>query len=72
MVAAAGCVHLREAQQVDMIEVKVIRIDTVYRLPDPLKQLTWEDNDKIEYISYVPLLNNAFELGTIVYVMRKR
>ena len=72
MVAAIGCVNLREAQQVDMVQARVMRIDTVYRHPAPLKQLTWKDNHEIEYISYVSLRNNTFTVGSSMYVMRKR
>ena len=72
LIAAAGCTSLRETQQVDMVTAKVIRIDTVFRYPDHLKQLTWKDNDDIQYVSYVSMYNEMYYVGSSMYVMRKR
>ncbi len=72
LIAAAGCASLRETQQVDMVTAKVIRIDTVFRYPDRLKQLTWKDNDDIQYVSYVSMYNEMYSVGSSMYVMRKR
>lgn len=72
VLAAAGCANLRETQQVDMVKVHVIKVDTVLRHPDPLKQLTWKDQDNIEYISYVSIHNLTYVVGSTMYVMRKR
>ena len=72
LIAAAGCTSLRETQQVDMVTAKVIRIDTVFRYPDRLKQLTWKDNDDIQYVSYVSMYNEMYSVGSSMYVMRKR
>ena len=72
LVAAVGCANLREVQQVDMVEAKVVRIDTVFRHPDPLKQLTWKDRDDIQYVSFVSIYNELYKVGSSMYVMRKR
>ena len=72
LIAAAGCANLKETQQVDMVQAKVIKIDTVYRYPEHLKQLTWKDNDDIRYISYVSIYNEMYAIGSSMYVMRKR
>ena len=72
LIAAAGCASLKETQQVDMVQAKVIKIDTVYRYPEHMKQLTWKDNDDIRYISYVSIYNEMYAIGSSMYVMRKR
>ena len=72
LIAAAGCASLKETQQVDMVQAKVIKIDNVYRYPEHLKQLTWKDNDDIRYISYVSIYNEMYAIGSSMYVMRKR
>lgn len=72
LIAAVGCANLKETQQVDMVQAKVIKIDTVYRYPEHLKQLTWKDNDDIRYISYVSIYNEMYAIGSSMYVMRKR
>lgn len=72
LVAAAGCANLRQIQQVSMVQAKVIRIDTIYRQPGNLKQLTWRDNDEMQYVSYVSIYNEQYEVGSSVYIMKKR
>lgn len=72
LIAAAGCANLRETQQVDMVTARVVRIDTVFRYPDHMKQLTWKDNDDIQYVSYVSMFNEVYSIGSSMYVMRRR
>jgi hypothetical protein len=72
LLTAVGCANLRQAQQVDIVEAKVVKIDTVTRRPDPLKLITWKDQDDIEYISYTELYDRTFQVGSVMYVMRKR
>ena len=72
LLAATGCANLREVQQVDIVEAKVVKIDIVARYPDRLKQITWKDQDELQYVSYVSLYDKTFQLGSIMYVMRKR
>lgn len=72
LVVAIGCSNLREVQQVDMVEARVIRIDTVFRHPDHLKKLTWQDRDEVRYVSFVALYNNQYPVGSRMLVMKKR
>ena len=72
LLTTAGCANLRQMQQVDVVEAKVVKIDTIIRHPDFLKQITWEDQDDIQYISYAALYDRTFQVGSIMYVMRKR
>lgn len=71
--ASIGCTSAyREIQEVDMVKAQLVRIDTVWRHPERIKQLTWKDIDDIQYISYVPLRNEVYTVGSSMYVMRKR
>lgn len=73
LLAVIGCTNsFREIQQVDMVNAKLIKIDTIWRHPDRVKQLTWKDSDDIQYISYVSIYNEMYDIGSIMYVMRKR
>jgi uncharacterized lipoprotein YajG len=72
LLAAAGCANLKQMQQVDVVEAKVVKVDTVNRHPDLIKQITWKDQDDIQYISYTALDDKTFQVGSIMYVMRKR
>jgi len=72
LLATAGCANLRQAQQVSMIKAEVIRVDTLYRYPGNIKQLTWRDTDNMEYISFVSIYNQEYSLGSNMYVMRRR
>ena len=73
LLALIGCSNsFREIQQVDMVKVQVVKIDTIFRHPQKVKQLTWKDNDQIRYISYVSIYNELYAIGSSMYVMRKR
>ena len=72
LVAAVGCANLRQVQQVDMVEARVVKIDTVYRYPQQMKQLTWRDSDDIQYVSFVSIYNQVYSIGSSMFVMRKR
>lgn len=72
VIAAAGCANLRQVQQVDMVQAKVVRIDTVYRYPEHVKQITWKDSDDIQYVSYVSIYNQVYAIGSSMFVMRRR
>jgi hypothetical protein len=67
-----GCTSYRELQQIDMVQVQVVKIDTIWRHPGQMKQLTWKDSDDIEYISFVSLGNEVYSLGSSMYVLKKR
>ena len=70
--ATIGCARYRELQQIDMVQVHVVKIDTIWRHPDRVKALTWKDSKGIEYISFVSLGNEAYPIGTNMFVMKKR
>jgi len=71
--ATIGCVSsYREIQQADMVKVQVIKIDTIFRHPEKVKQLTWKDSDDIQYITYVSIYNELYSIGSSMYAMRKR
>ena len=73
LLALIGCSNsFREIQQVDMVKVQVVKIDTIFRHPEKVKQLTWKDNDQVRYISYVSIYNELYAIGSSMYVMRKR
>lgn len=72
LVAIVGCANLRQAQQVEMVEARVVKIDTIFRYPKHMKQLTWQDRDDIRYITYVSMYNEIFAVGSSMYVMRQR
>lgn len=72
LIAAVGCANIKETQQVDMVQAKVIKIDTVFRYPEHMKQLTWKDIDDIQYISFVSIYNETYKIGSSLYVMRKK
>jgi len=70
--ALAGCFSSREIQ-VEMVNAKLVRIDTIHRYSDveSRKQLTWRDNQNMEYVSYVPL-ESSYAVGTMMAVLRTR
>ena len=71
--ATIGCTSAyRELQEVDMVKAQLVRIDTIFRHPEKVKQLTWKDSDNIQYISYVSMQNELYSVGSSLYVMRKR
>lgn len=73
MLAAIGCTNsFREIQQADMVKAQVVKIDTIWRHPERVKQLTWKDSDDIRYITYVSIYNEMYSLGSSMYVMRRR
>ena len=73
MLAAIGCTHsFREIQQADMVKAEVVKIDTIWRHPERVKQLTWKDTDSIRYITYVSIYNEMYSVGSSMYVIRKR
>ena len=73
LLALFGCTNsFREIQQADMVKAQVVKIDTIWRHPERVKQLTWKDSDDIRYITYVSIYNELYAVGSSMYVMRKR
>ena len=69
-VAIIGCNTGKEIQ-VEMVQAELIKIDTVFRQPNEKKQLTWRDQNNIEYISFVSM-DHTYPLGMSMLVMRTR
>jgi hypothetical protein len=68
-----GCSSsFREVQEVDMVRAELVKIDTIWRHPERVKQLTWKDSDDIHYVSFVSIHNENYDIGSSMYVMRKR
>ena len=57
--------------QVEFVAAKLIRIDTVHRFTEYEKVLTWQDNNNVRYISYLPMKKQVF-VGMEFLVMRRR
>jgi hypothetical protein len=73
LLAIIGCTSsFRELQQVDMVKIHVVKIDTIWRHPERVKQLTWVDSDYIQYVTFVSIHNELFPIGSSMFVMRKR
>lgn len=48
-----ACQARRSAQiQVEMVSAKLIRIDTVFRNPNYMQQLTWQSPDEVMFVSF--------------------
>jgi hypothetical protein len=66
-----ACTTEKEVQ-VDVIDVKLIKIETVQRYPNVRKKLlTWRDTNNIDYVTYEPVTVN-YPLGTYMKVMVRR
>ena len=71
LVALCSCAARKEVQ-VQMVNARLIKVDTVYRFnTDPQKQLTWRDENEIEYITYAAL-GTPYTLGSKMMVLVRR
>ncbi len=58
-----GCFVQRDVQA-NLVEVELVKVDTVERYyNNPQQILVWRSNDKIDYVSYVPL-GRKYTIGT--------
>ncbi|MFL5740960.1 MAG: hypothetical protein ACJ75B_12130 [Flavisolibacter sp.] len=65
---AFSCTSEKEIQA-NIVNVQLVRIDTVSRFPNALqKLLIWRSEQNIDYITFEPL-NSQFRLGTRMKVM---
>ncbi len=69
--AALGSCYSHRELQVEVVNAELVKIDTVYRMNDQQKQLTWKCNDNIEYVSYASL-KSQYIVGTRMTVFRTR
>ncbi|MCW3078662.1 hypothetical protein [Segetibacter sp.] len=49
--------------QADFVSAQLIKVDTVYRHPAREKLLTWRCQNKVTFVSYVPMSLN-YSVGT--------
>jgi hypothetical protein len=69
--AIIGCGSSKEIQ-VDMVRAKVIKTDTVYRYPEYVKQVTWKDEDNMQYVSFIPIYDRTCIVGMSMYLLRRK
>jgi hypothetical protein len=67
---ASGC-HVEKDIQVDIMDVRLVKVDTVFRDDARRKVLTWEGSDRMKYYSFVEL-NNYMPVGTRMRMLVKR
>jgi len=66
-----SCVGEKELQA-DLVDVKLVKIETVQRHPDVKKKLlTWKDINDVRYVTYAPLTNN-YTIGSTMRVIIRR
>jgi hypothetical protein len=66
-----GCTAEKEVQM-DMIDVKLVRIETVQRYPDlTQKILTWTDRNNVSYVTFEPVHVN-YKIGSYMKVMVRK
>jgi len=66
-----GCNAGKEVQM-SMADVQLVKIDTVKRYPySSEKLLTWQDNNRVNYVTFVPV-EAYYALGTRMRVMMRR
>ena len=70
IIAVLGCRTGKDIQ-VEFVNAKLIKIDTVQRFTTYEKVLTWQDDDNIRYICYLPMKKNV-SVGMQMLVMRRR
>ncbi|HEU4472294.1 MAG TPA: hypothetical protein VFR58_14475 [Flavisolibacter sp.] len=69
--ALVGCITERSVQ-VSMVDVELVKIDTVQRYPsEDQKILTWRGFDNIQYVTYEPIYS-AYTIGSKMKVMIRR
>jgi hypothetical protein len=68
---AYSCATEKEFQM-DVIDVKLVKVETVNRYPYAVqKLLTWRDANNIDYITFEPM-NTNYPLGSLMKVMVKK
>jgi len=71
LVALCSCVARKEVQ-VQMVNAPLVKVDTVYRFnTDPQKQLTWKDENDIEYVTFASL-GTSYPIGSKMMVLVRR
>ena len=57
--------------EVQFGQAQLIKIDTLYRYPDRIKQLTWKDENNIQYTS-IANMQEVYKVGLRMRVLRQR
>jgi hypothetical protein len=66
-----GCGTSKEVQM-DLTDVKLVKIDTIQRYPNNTEKiLTWQDDNHLNYVTFVPM-EVYYALGARMKVMMKR
>ena len=66
-----GCTAEKEVQM-DMIDVKLVRVETVQRYPDlTQKILTWTDRNNVSYVTFEQVHVN-YKIGSYMKVMVRK
>ena len=61
-----------KAIEMDVIDVKLVKVETVNRYPDiEQKLLTWRDARNISYVTFEPM-NSNYTVGSLMKVMVRK
>jgi hypothetical protein len=66
-----GACSVEREVQVEMVDAKLVKVDTLFRAPNYIKLLTWEGSDRVQYVSYASI-TETFPLGAKMRVFVKR
>jgi hypothetical protein len=71
--ALTGCYSSRRDLQVEIVSAELIRIDTIHRYSpaEYRQQLTWRDEQNMEYVSFAPM-EAVYAVGTRMPVLKTR
>jgi hypothetical protein len=69
-VLTVGC-SMGKEMEVQFGQAQLIKIDTLYRYPDRIKQLTWKDENNIQYTS-IANMQEVYKVGLRMRVLRQR
>ena len=70
--AVLCCCSTGKEVQMSMIDVELVKIDTVQRYPaNPQKVLTWHGFDNVDYVTFAPI-TNFYKLGSKMKVMVRK
>jgi hypothetical protein len=73
LIVAGGCVGCSVHKDLEVVftNAELVKIDTLYRYPDRIKQLTWKDENNTEFISMVKM-QDQYNVGLRMRVLRQR
>ena len=66
------CCSVEREVQMNMIDVELVKIDTVQRYTEkPQKLLTWHGFDNVDYVTFAPI-TNFYRLGSKMKVFVRK